>query len=77
MWNGMKVIDADAHVILGNALMLKQNVESAILHYREALKLRPDDPNAHHNLAVALQQQGKDEEAARELEKAAATNQKL
>jgi protein O-mannosyl-transferase len=68
--------DADAHVVLGNAFMVKQNVESAIVHYREALKLRPDDSNAHHNLGVALQQEGKEEEAARELEKAGPTNQK-
>ncbi len=68
--------DADAHVVLGNALMLEQNVDAAIAHYREALKLRPNDSNAHHNLAVALQQQGKEEEAAGELEKAGEKNQR-
>jgi len=68
--------DADAYVVLGNARMAKQDVDGAVASYRQALTLRPNDSNAHYNLAVALQKQGKEQEAARELEKAGPINQK-
>src|SRR5262249_19658895 len=37
--------------------------EEAEAAYREALRLRPDDPEAHYNLGAALSRQGRDKEA--------------
>ena len=62
--------EPDAHIVLGNALMAKQDVDRAIAQYEKALTLRPEDPNAHYNLGVALQEKGQTERAAREYEKA-------
>jgi Flp pilus assembly protein TadD len=50
--------------------MAKQDVDRAIAQYEKALTLRPEDPNAHYNLGVALQEKGETERAAREYEKA-------
>jgi len=35
----------------------------ALLHYREALRIKPDDAHVHYNLAVALEQEGASAEA--------------
>ena len=45
-------------------------VEEAIGHYREALRLNADNPEAHFNLALALLRQGKREDAAAHLTEA-------
>jgi Flp pilus assembly protein TadD len=50
--------------------MAKQDVDQAIAHYVQALRLRPDDSNAHYNLATALKQKGDVERAAQEYETA-------
>jgi Flp pilus assembly protein TadD len=62
--------DPDALVVLGNAFMAKNDFDQASKHYRQALAIRPDDLNAHYNLAIALQQEGQLEQAAREFEEA-------
>ena len=36
----------------------KENSAEEATHYREALRLRPDYPEAHHNLAILLRAQG-------------------
>jgi tetratricopeptide (TPR) repeat protein len=38
---------------LGNAYLLSGDLGRAILNYRRAMNLRPDDPNLHQNLAYA------------------------
>jgi Ca-activated chloride channel family protein len=50
---------------LGNALLGAQQLPGAVAAYRDALRLRPDDPRARRNLEIALrrlQQQKKDQE---------------
>jgi Flp pilus assembly protein TadD len=41
----------------------------AIPHYEAVLQVRPDDPEAHHNLGSALFEVGRRDEAARHYEK--------
>ena len=55
---------------LGNAFLAKQDLGRAISQYQQALTLRPEDSNAHYNLAIAFQEKGETEAAAREYEKA-------
>jgi Flp pilus assembly protein TadD len=50
--------------------MAKQDVDQAVRCYSEAVALRPNDPNFHHNLGIALQHKGESERAIRELETA-------
>jgi len=38
-------------------------LHDAIVHYTQAIRLRPDYAEAHNNLGVALAQQGKREQA--------------
>jgi len=46
------------HGNVGNALLESGNIEEAILHYKEALKLAPDYTEANIRLAIALSQKG-------------------
>jgi tetratricopeptide (TPR) repeat protein len=46
------------HGNVGNALLEGGNIEEAILHYKEALKLAPDYPEANVRLANALSKKG-------------------
>jgi Ca-activated chloride channel family protein len=53
------------HYNLGNAYLGTQQLPGAISSYRDALRLRPDDPRARRNLEIALrqmEQQKKDQE---------------
>ena len=50
--------------------MAKRDIDGAINQYTQALALRPEDSNAHYNLATALREKGEFEQAAREYEKA-------
>ena len=47
-----------AHDSLGNALAQQGMLEQAIVHYREALRIKPNLVNTYNNLGVALLQQG-------------------
>ena len=55
---------ADAHLNLGRLLHEEGDLGGAERHYREAAALRPDDPTAAFNLGVALQDLGRQREAA-------------
>jgi Ca-activated chloride channel family protein len=55
----------ESHYNLGNAYLGTQQLPAAISSYRDALRLRPDDPRARRNLEIALrqlEQQKKDQE---------------
>ena len=44
---------------LGKTLQLKGEIEQAIAELRTAIRLKPNDHNAHQNLGVILQSQGR------------------
>ena len=48
---------------LGNALFQKGQIEQAIVHFREALRINPAYLEAHYNFGNALLQRGQTEEA--------------
>ena len=48
---------------LGTALLQAGQIEEAIRHYEQALRIDPDYAEAHNNLGVALTDQGKVTEA--------------
>ena len=54
-----------AHNNLGNALDKKGQIDEAIWHYQEALRLHPEYALAHNNLGKALGGQGQTDEAIR------------
>jgi DNA-binding transcriptional MerR regulator len=55
---------ADAHVNLGRLYHLAGERGRAEAHYRDAVRLTPDDPIPHFNLGVLLEEQGRRDEAA-------------
>jgi len=55
---------ADAHVNLGRLYHLSGERGRAEAHYRDAVRLAPDDPIPHFNLGVLMEEQGRREEAA-------------
>ena len=61
-------------VDLGIALAEQGNLEAAIASFNTAIRLDPDDPDAHTNLGVALQEQKKLSEAIRAHQQALALN---
>jgi Flp pilus assembly protein TadD len=50
----------EAHNNLGVALASQDRLNEAIAHFREALRLEPNYAQARANLAIALQEAGKD-----------------
>ncbi len=52
-----------AHQGMGNVLLHQGKIESAIEHYMEALRFKPDHAEVLNNLGMALMYQGKYEEA--------------
>jgi len=55
----------ESHYNLGNALLGAKQLPGAVAAYRDALRLKPDDPRARRNLEIALrelEQQKKDQE---------------
>jgi hypothetical protein len=55
---------ADAHVNLGRLYQLQGERGRAEAHYRDAVRLAPEDPVPHFNLGVLLEEQGRREDAA-------------
>jgi Flp pilus assembly protein TadD len=54
---------ADAHVNLGRLYHLTGERGRAEAHYRDAVRLAPEDPVPHFDLGVLLEEQGRREEA--------------
>ena len=52
-----------AHKFLGDALDKKGQIDEAISHYQEALRLKPDDALVYNNLGVAFDKKGMSEDA--------------
>lgn len=50
--------NAVAHYNLGQALSQQQKLEESIVHYREAIRIRPDFAEAHNNLGLSLAMSG-------------------
>jgi tetratricopeptide (TPR) repeat protein len=57
---------AEAYVGLGTSLVSEKRFAEAVQPLETAVKLAPDDPMAHYNLAVALSRVGRKEDADRE-----------
>lgn len=55
--------NALANQCLGNALLIDGEIDAAIPHLEEAIRLAPDFPDAHNNLGTALGSKGRIEEA--------------
>lgn len=55
---------------LGGELLRRRRVAEAIVRYEAALKVRPDDPEAHYNLAVALAARQRVDDAIRQYRRA-------
>ena len=55
---------ADAHVNLGRLYHRSGERGRAEAHYRDAVRLAPEDPVPHFNLGTLLEEQGRREEAA-------------
>jgi tetratricopeptide (TPR) repeat protein len=51
------------HLNLGYNLLQQGNIQEAITHYTEALRIDPRFAEAHYNMGVALAKQGKSQEA--------------
>jgi len=58
------------HYNLGVALVQKGSVEQAIVHFQEALRIKPDSAEAHIDLGSALLQKGRVDEAILHLQEA-------
>jgi tetratricopeptide (TPR) repeat protein len=57
---------AEAYVGLGSSLVSEKRFAEAVQPLEKAVKLAPDDPMAHYNLALALSRVGRKEDADRE-----------
>ena len=84
-FNEAAALEPEQHVVWANLALAEGNlaltkagderariIESCLSHYRKAIELDPESANYHNNLGLALAKNGRLEEGAAELEKAAA-----
>jgi predicted CXXCH cytochrome family protein len=62
----------DAHLLLGDLLMAREQAQAALPHYREGVRLRPESGRAHLGLGAVLVAVGDRAGAVLELQRAAA-----
>jgi tetratricopeptide (TPR) repeat protein len=60
--------------VAGQDFARQSILESAVSHFRQAIRIMPNYSEAHHNLGLAFQMQGKDEEAIVEFQEALRIN---
>jgi len=75
IWNRTLAVtsnNAIAHQQLGNAALAAADLETAIFHFEESLKIAPDQANVHTNLGVALARDWRFGEAITHFEKSLA-----
>ncbi len=75
IWNRTLAVtsnNAIAHQQLGNAALGAADLETAIFHFEESLKIAPDQANVHTNLGVALARDWRFGEAITHFEKSLA-----
>ncbi len=66
---GIKPVHADCHTALARALMANNDIKNAILHFRAAKKLAPDDVGVQYDLGEALIKNGQKSQGRTELER--------
>ena len=59
---------SSGHASLADALLAKKDADGAMHEYEEAIRLQPDYPNAHYNLALTLEALGQFARARQEFE---------
>jgi tetratricopeptide (TPR) repeat protein/serine/threonine protein kinase len=64
------------HIVLGNSLVDKGNVDEAITEYRKAILLQEDHSDAFNGLGVALRRKGRLDDAISNFERAVLINKK-
>jgi Flp pilus assembly protein TadD len=62
--------NAGAHFSLGTLLLARKDYSAAILHFRDALRLNPEQPMALNDLGVALESQGETQDAVEQFQHA-------
>jgi len=60
----------NAHIFVGNYLSDAGRWEEAMVHFRKAIQIKPDDATAHNNYALALLRSGRLDEAEAEFREA-------
>jgi tetratricopeptide (TPR) repeat protein len=73
LWTDTLAKDPDswaAHINLGDAFILKGQVDDAVAQYQRALQINPDYPEALTNLGVALFRKGRVDDAVAQYQKA-------
>ena len=65
---------ADAHNNFATVLFIQKRFDEAVRHFREALRITPDNPQIYSNLGDALVKQGKIAEAVQSYQEALRLN---
>lgn len=71
LWSRALDVDRNssiAHYNLARFIARQGRYNEAILHYREAIEIRPDDPDTHNNLGLLLAARGDVDKAAEHFE---------
>ncbi|MFQ5458366.1 MAG: tetratricopeptide repeat protein [Myxococcota bacterium] len=72
---GLEPDSAATQILIGEVLRREGNLDRAEARYRRALALAPDSPEGHLNLGVVLGMKGRNDDALREFQAAARSEQ--
>src|SRR5574341_616109 len=67
---GMRIDEAQSHVVVGEMLRARGDLEGAIAEYREAIQISPTTANAYYRLGRAFHTQGRLDEAIQHYQEA-------